>query len=378
LDGLKDFRHPHIVPSIAAIRRGEAHYLMFPWADGGSLQDLWESNPHPPFEAKFVKDIIYQMRGLAGAVATLHNYNAFTYLHGYLKPENVLRFLDNGKVGILKIADMALVKPHVATSWPQQSTGTAYNPQRYEPPEIITHEPHASGRSHLYDMWSMGCITLEVMVWLLYGFEDLRRFADGMRDASGQATGFYKITREHDTNVASVHPAAEAMMKHIENDPECGRSTAIRDLLNIVRGGLLVVTIPPLTQSLLPPGPSEMSPDILIGTSRDAAELPRGKQVRVTANRLINFLEDIMAKGEKDERYWSTGTPREGLTGPRRIQPPVEGLRSPQWAPTKARSPVAVRGAGESLGLVPSEERNVSSTPLQILSKSPWLIIFQL
>jgi serine/threonine protein kinase len=36
--------HPHIVKLIATFTRGNKCYLMFQWANGGNLRDLWRFN----------------------------------------------------------------------------------------------------------------------------------------------------------------------------------------------------------------------------------------------------------------------------------------------------------------------------------------------
>jgi serine/threonine protein kinase len=80
-----------------------------------------------------------------------------------MKPENILRFRDRTRVGILKIADMGLAKHHAVATYLRPRTSTRYGTVRYEPPEVMTHKLAEEGRSRLYDIWSMGCITLELI-----------------------------------------------------------------------------------------------------------------------------------------------------------------------------------------------------------------------
>lgn len=48
-----------------------------------------------------------------------------------------------------------------------KQTGT----QKYEPPETDNERGEiGQPRSRLYDMWSMGCIVFEFIIWLLYSF----------------------------------------------------------------------------------------------------------------------------------------------------------------------------------------------------------------
>ena len=58
-----------IVRFITAFRRlcrdAEEHYVMFEWADGGNLRNLWERMPSPILSGKLVKSVIDELLGLA-------------------------------------------------------------------------------------------------------------------------------------------------------------------------------------------------------------------------------------------------------------------------------------------------------------------------
>jgi hypothetical protein len=47
---------------------------MFRWADGGNLHEFWQMNKTPKLSASVVKDVVLQLRGLAGALNKLHDY----------------------------------------------------------------------------------------------------------------------------------------------------------------------------------------------------------------------------------------------------------------------------------------------------------------
>ncbi|KAJ3962809.1 hypothetical protein N0V92_000497 [Colletotrichum tropicale] len=129
LSDIASLKHKHIIERIAAITRGENRYFMFQWADGGNLRDFWKSHPSPEFNANLVRESVTQLRGLADALAVLHNYKGEgNYRHGDLKPENILRFKDKSFVGTLKIADMGLAKRHTeATDARLGPTNTKYD-----------------------------------------------------------------------------------------------------------------------------------------------------------------------------------------------------------------------------------------------------------
>jgi serine/threonine protein kinase len=244
----------HIVRFITAFRRRrqhgeEEHYLMFEWADGGNLRTLWKSMPSPTLTAPLVKDVIKQVLGLAKALEAAHNLNATgaSYRHGDLKPENILVFRDEGLIGTFKIGDWGEAREHgQATEMRPSKTTAKYGTRRYEAPEVQTGVQakwlgqSTKRRSRLYDIWAMGCITLELTIWLLYGIDGLDRLDRDLGFGS-----FYQTNVVNGRRVAQVHSAAVRWMDQMADDPRCQVGcTAIGNLLELVRTALLVVKLP--------------------------------------------------------------------------------------------------------------------------------------
>ena len=300
----------------------QAHYIMFEWANGGSLRHLWDrtSDVHLHLDRKRIQEFLEQLEGLAGALQKLHGTNSQTatglaeanmknsallssghrssnsrfnvtsagmphlhslkansangvssdtthmpvimvpdedrdgdvkhWRHGDIKPENILVFKNSSWLGNLKIADLGLAKQHqFATEFRHQVTSTKHTTLHYEAPEAITNmkEP----RSRRYDVWSMGCIILESIIWLLYGSRGLNEFyreSSRLKDHSRQT--LYFTARSQPTEgsaelIANVSDIASHWIREmLENDPECQRYTALCQLLELVRDRLLVVPIP--------------------------------------------------------------------------------------------------------------------------------------
>ncbi|EHL03001.1 putative ALK tyrosine kinase receptor [Glarea lozoyensis 74030] len=248
LNEISDLKHPHLIQRIAAIIRGNQRFLMFLWADGGNLRDYWEHNPKPNLTADLVKDIIEQIRGMAEALEKLHGYrDQYHYRHGDIKPENILNFPDpkKSRMGTFKISDLGSAKHHsVATRLRERTGGKAYATQAYQPPESVTNQLSSSSR--LYDIWSMGCVTLEFMVWVLYGYEELKKFTTSIKGKLDEPCAFFEVEKIEYQNtppglVASIHPAVQACLDRLSADPECAKDTALGDLLEIIKNDLLVV-----------------------------------------------------------------------------------------------------------------------------------------
>jgi serine/threonine protein kinase len=352
---MNELDHPHVVKCIAAMRRGDSRYFMFPWAEGENLRDFWISSPRKEPSGEIILQAITQLLGIADALSHLHTYRGerrhslpgniaapsihvapddilgvpqidgeetdedddlkmsnISIRHGNLKPENILRFGTNGdtRLGTLKIADMGLAKQHVlATSdrnAKRQITSTRYETQPYEAPEATT---AMYGRSRLYDIWSMGCITLEFVIWILYGVERLTEFYNQIAGGSQLPYQYYEIPDAKEPTHAEVHRIVLTWMDHIETkDPECSQDSAIRDLLRLIREKLLVVRLPAISVSsrsaLAPPALGEAS-----------------SPFRATAEEVRNALKDILAKANH-RPYLYTGKDRS------RARPP-ENMLSP-------------------------------------------------
>ncbi|KAK4164675.1 heterokaryon incompatibility protein-domain-containing protein [Cladorrhinum sp. PSN259] len=80
LEKIRDLRHKNLIRPIAAVNRGSEYYIMFEWAEGGSLRTLWQSQGKEPkdLDADRVMIFIEEILGLAGALSTLHNTNTNT------------------------------------------------------------------------------------------------------------------------------------------------------------------------------------------------------------------------------------------------------------------------------------------------------------
>ncbi|KAK0613670.1 hypothetical protein B0T14DRAFT_499110 [Immersiella caudata] len=272
LQKMNSLRQPNIVRFITAfqVRRVEKnqadHYLMFEWADGGNLRNLWRTLPLDHLTPMMVKDAVKQILGLATALSEAHYaLDPLVFRHGDLKPENILWFKpmegDTNTIGTLKIADWGLAKQHILeTQLRGVGTSNPSGTKRYAPPEEVeeglwaaTLRPPGADkptkkRSRLYDVWAMGCITLEFIVWLRYGPDGLWAFNRQILGPGGveYPAPFYttKVT-QNGKKIAEVHETVIRWMDHMSKDPAFAPGeTALGDILELVRERLLVVELP--------------------------------------------------------------------------------------------------------------------------------------
>ncbi|KAF4441595.1 hypothetical protein F53441_11999 [Fusarium austroafricanum] len=339
--------HPNMLPCLAAFKMGPTYYFLFPWADGGSLRDFWKNNPKPNLSPAFIVEILKELHGLAGALEMLHNYagkrDSFPQdasdetiyngsggiRHGDLKPENILMFMQSGQktIGTLKIADMGLAKHHeVNTRLRENVTSTKYGTRRYEPPETSAPKLTSPATSRLYDTWSMGCIILEFVMWLLYGQKGLDTFNESIREDIDHDSEppYYIVTAiSGPEREAVVHPRVVQCLKDLSQEVEThARQSAVGDLVSVVRDKLLIVNLPSGEEVVEDKSEPNKGPMIVTHSSlgKQSAGLPR----RVTARVLRESLGDILDKAERNAGYLFTGNISRSLKST--IAPPrVEG-----------------------------------------------------
>lgn len=75
--------------------------------------------------------------------------------------------------GIFRIADFGSGKIHTYRSG-SANTRASNGTLTYEPPEATLE----GATSRPYDMWSLGCVFLEVLIWALFDYQSVKTFAD--------------------------------------------------------------------------------------------------------------------------------------------------------------------------------------------------------
>ncbi|TRX89461.1 hypothetical protein FHL15_009630 [Xylaria flabelliformis] len=218
--------------------------IFFPWAGGGDLWDFWEVNG--PQELKRTPDVflwaLRQIAGLTHALELIHQANT---RHGDLKPSNILHFTDGTtKLGTLKIADFGVSRIHkIETGLRSNPTITKASTFIYEAPEAHDSVKNLQSRSRKYDCWSMGCIMLEFVMWLLYDYTAISSCWD-KRDPPDHA--YYRPIAGSDPmnqaieHVMEVHPAVGKAVKGMQNHIWFEK-TVVKDIVKLVESGLLKI-----------------------------------------------------------------------------------------------------------------------------------------
>jgi serine/threonine protein kinase len=237
LEAILDFRHDHLIQVIASIKKGHNYYFLFPWADGGNLRELWKVRGSDPRSEALVRWCLEQMKGIANGLRKLHRPSQQpkaheNWRHGDLRPENIVFFINvpGSQFGRLCITDVGLARFHKHTTQERKyGSATPSGFRDYAPPEGIGTE-----RSRSYDMWSLGCIYLEFLIWLMAGLKGLNDFN---KTRSKTYHEFFLPNGNRDPS--KLHPVVEDHIKYVTYDERYKKDTMFYDLLKLVRDHLL-------------------------------------------------------------------------------------------------------------------------------------------
>lgn len=252
---LRGLDTPHVIKATAFYKQEGNLFFVFPWAQHGNLRKFWREKIPAIRDRGYLKWVFEQLLGLADAIKTLHHHADDDRMcrHGDLKPENILCFnlSTSSKAAkdynscILVISDVGLSRTHDKSTQLRSKTKLVGGETiAYAPPETELNPDQATSRR--YDIWSLGCLYLEFIIWFLYGIGGLDEF---LRDIEGK---FYTITHhpgslQVSSTAVKIKPQVNKWIERIEQDPKCAtigaKETAVFRLVNLVKKRCLV-TIP--------------------------------------------------------------------------------------------------------------------------------------
>lgn len=234
---IRNYDSPHVVKPIAAYQINDDRFLVFPWAAGGNFDAYWQMHENLREDPKKLEWLFDQISGLFAALRYIHHEKAGR--HGDLKPDNILCFVDPHGKEMLQIADMGLTTFHdteadtVQRRAAMKRTYTPSGHRRYEPPPEPTKIQHEA-RSRGYDIWSMGCILIELLVWLTSGYQAVKAFRSGDSAFWEEQPGL-RVKYQLDHKVVSAMRTMEAVLKE---------NTAYKDIFRLVKDRMLIVDLP--------------------------------------------------------------------------------------------------------------------------------------
>lgn len=347
----REFKSPHLNKSICAYQHNQDLCLLFPWAHGGNFGDYWRERENDARDKSSVQWLFQQLVGIFEGVAELNKNNI---RHGDLKPENILWFKREANGGIFRIADIGLATFHEREANTKDRKGiptqTPSGTSRYEPPEMEETRGKGEPRSRQYDMWSMGCIVLEFLLWLVYGHGAILAFR-----ILTPHYFWWKNVREETYHVDDyVIAVIEKLTADLESD------SAYMDLLKLVQEALLIVQIS--TEYKSEPGCREIADEVYkrVETIYNRS-IANEQYLRPLIRRPFSASELSRAQPKRNEVHQKDGR----LAVPGQSEPSTATLKSPPHA--KENPALPETPAGIRIGIrAPTADINAQSQDFRI------------
>lgn len=318
----------HLVKLLLTFRHGERCYLLFEWADG-NLEDFWEGHNR----TSIVSDTwaVKQCLGIATAIKRIHGFTTWQKnqrklaiesgneeerdwgRHGDIKPRNILWFSSYGEDHHhFVVSDLGLTRFHsryTRSQVPRSNLdGCTYG---YRPPEMDLHNVI----SQSYDIWSLGCVYMELCLWYVGGIEAVRKFEverEGQDESEihgVQEDKYFNVRGKDGQRRAVLKPVVESVrtccrtsgmlalfhllvkrcplittLQYLEKLLEVQECTPfVREMLNLIREGMLEVDVKKrlkidrvcaeiqrIKESVAKDEEAERSPDLILRCSLEA------------------------------------------------------------------------------------------------------------
>jgi serine/threonine protein kinase len=199
---MADIDHPHLLKCYASFTFSSKYHMIYEKADCNMEEFITKNKDAAKIPSLTPRKLAAQLYGLAAALSVIHNQgqsgtngqsdhlgvpkNASVpsktgYIHD-IKPDNLLMFVykqDGKETHWLRLSDFSCAK---VADWVASISGKNKDSWRsgsksgtpvYRAPESMYEDT-----SRPYDLWSLGCVYLELLVWYIEGFDKLCSFRD--------------------------------------------------------------------------------------------------------------------------------------------------------------------------------------------------------
>ncbi|CAI6338060.1 unnamed protein product [Periconia digitata] len=187
--------HSHLAKCLSSFTLGENYYMFYELASG-DLEKFICTHPVASSEPGLTPSwLAQQLAGLAAALRVVHNPRDTTsrtsntlgvpqsgkdktgYIHD-IKPDNILVFQYPGNLNWLRLSDFSCAKVNELNETVSGNRRSHKTDNRAGTPSYRAPEQRKGSTSRPYDLWSIGCVYLEILVWFTEHYEGLERFRD--------------------------------------------------------------------------------------------------------------------------------------------------------------------------------------------------------
>ncbi|KAI1111769.1 kinase-like protein [Nemania sp. NC0429] len=231
LEALALVPHRNIVLFLHYWTADSFQYILFPLATGDLYTFLRRSDPQPQLSEQYVQWVVRQLQGLCDALKYIHNHTmprlssdeGLTMgrigFHHDIKPVNILLFEGDDPAGpIWKLSDFG---SGLVSEFKDSDHESIYNSKPSTGDPIYTAPEFAlEGRvSRPKDVWSLGCIYLEVLLWMSHPTRTtLDDFQQERFNLPGSQTARKPMCWYQDYDgVVYIHPVVDARMESLRD-----------------------------------------------------------------------------------------------------------------------------------------------------------------
>lgn len=263
--------HKYLVKLLATYKYKGDYHFVFPFANA-NLRGYWDDTGLPYRNRDTYLWFLDQLCGLTSGINAIHNFEATIDLpldsaeaapnlkvsvgkyltvasgeqkygrHGDIKPENILwsnELSGSGTEGILQLTDMGLGRFHRLESRSGiDATGLSGSPT-YAPPEVLLEKKI----SRSYDIWSLACVFIEFVTWLVEGHEQVYQFSSKrnleVSEDNWDDLYYTIITEDNGSKHAVVRQGVIDWFEHLKEQERC--SEMLSAVLDVVEQDMLVV-----------------------------------------------------------------------------------------------------------------------------------------
>ena len=226
------------------------YYFLFPYADG-TLWDFFKRFDEPSKPPSHTERMMYDCHALAEALTLIHNSrlkqvggipgiadgeeNELYGRHGDIKADNILYFYAENSSRLV-ITDFGLGRLHTGISRSRQNPRNLDFSSTYRAPEFDVTDGKIGRKA---DVYSLGCVFLEMVTWDLKGFTAARDlFAKARATPNEILKGFVEDTfftctkTSGERVVAKRKPEVDNWIKDLRTHPKASRcSNEFLDLI---------------------------------------------------------------------------------------------------------------------------------------------------
>ncbi|KAI1260941.1 kinase-like domain-containing protein [Xylariaceae sp. FL1019] len=254
----------HLVTLLTSFTHREKRHFLFPWATC-DLFTYWDRQQSQPQNLESVRWFSRQLLGLVDAVKTIHWPAHIQHAygrHGDLKPDNILWYqqYENDPRGILVVSDMGFTVIHRTYSRSKDCAAEVARAPDYHPPELDTKDVDVSRK---YDVWTLGCIFLEMLTWFLGESHDRNKFKLSRTEIDFKLRGptytFFQLVHSNDHQIEAkvkqsvLIVSSASVFSLVLEDADCcikcmeeirrhsNRSQLTDDIVNIIQNRMIII-----------------------------------------------------------------------------------------------------------------------------------------